>query len=82
MRPWVLYSVIRVGLFLALLVVLLLLGIDWWVAAIAAALMALAISFLALGRLRGRVAAKLAEARARRDAGVAETGDDETAEDR
>ena len=61
MHPWVIYSLARVGIFLALLVVLLVLGIEWWIAAIAATLMALAISYLALGRLRNRVAEDLFE---------------------
>lgn len=82
MRPWVIYSLARVGIFLALLVILLVLGIDGWIAAIAATLMALAISYLALGTLRNRVAAELFEAREKREAGIVEVGEDEAAEDR
>ncbi len=81
MRPWVIYSLARVGIFLALLVVLLVLGIKWWIAAIAATLMALAISYLALGRLRNRVAEDLFAARERREAGIVTRGEDETVED-
>lgn len=82
MRAWVIYSLVRVGLFLALFAVLLLLGIEWWIAAVAAALMGLALSFLVLGRLRDRVTADLAEARARREAGIRDSDEDESAEDR
>ena len=82
MRPWVIYSLARVGIFLALLVILLVLGIDGWIAAIAATLMALAISYLALGTLRNRVAAELFEAREKREGGIVEVGEDEAAEDR
>lgn len=82
MRPWVIYSLARVGIFLALLVVLLVLGIDGWIAAVAATLMALAISYLALGELRGRVSAELFEAREKREAGIVTRGEDEVAEDR
>ena len=81
MHPWVIYSLARVGIFLALLVVLLVLGIEWWIAAIAATLMALATSYLALGRLRNRVAEDLFAARKRREAGIVTRGEDEAAED-
>ena len=80
MRAWLLYTIARVGIFVALFLVLfLLLGPTWWwVAAIAAALMGAAISFLALNRLRADAAAQLA---ARRE-GRASTADlDAAAED-
>jgi len=77
-RAWIVYTLVRVGIFVAILaLLLLLLGPQWWwIAAIAAALMAVAISFLALDRLRTAAAEQLAAARAARGA-----GDDERAED-
>jgi hypothetical protein len=76
----VIYSVVRVGMFLGLFVLLLVLGVDWWIAAIAAAVIALCISYIFLGKLRGRVAEELHE---RRQAGAAQPADhsDEGIED-
>jgi hypothetical protein len=59
----VLYSLIRVGVFAVALAVLLLLPIDWWVAAIAAAVIGLCVSTIFFGDLRSRVAADLAARR-------------------
>ncbi len=64
MRAWVIYSLLRVGLFIVLFTVMLLLGVVYWVAAIAAAIIALCISYIFFGRLRGRVAEELAARRA------------------
>ena len=80
MRAWVTYSLIRVGLFIVLFVVMLLLGVVYWVAAIAAALIALCISYIFLGRLRGRVAEELVARRAASTEPPA-SGSDEDAED-
>jgi len=63
-RAWVIYSLLRVGLFIALFTLLLLLGVVYWVAAIAAAIIALCISYIFFGRLRGRVAEELVARRA------------------
>jgi len=59
-RSWVLYTLARLGVFAAVLAILLLVGLPWWLAAIFATVIALAISFLALGRLRDGVVADLA----------------------
>ena len=64
MRPWLLYSLARLGVFALVLVVLLLLGIEGWLAAVIAAVIALCISFLAFGRLRQRVVDDIAARRA------------------
>ena len=64
MRAWVIYSLLRVGLFIALFTLLLLLGVVYWVAAIAAAIIALCISYIFFVRLRGRVAEELVARRA------------------
>ena len=68
MRPWLQYTLARLGVFVLVFVVLLLLGIEGWLAAIFATIIALCVSFLALGRLRQRVADDI-EAR-RRGAGA------------
>lgn len=81
MRPWLTYTLVRVGLFLAVFVVLLLvLGIEWWLSAIFAAVIALCISVLALGRMRARVAedvAARAERRARPTLADVDAGDED-----
>lgn len=46
MKPWVSYSLIRLGLFAATLTVLLLLAVPGWLAAILAALVGLSISYI------------------------------------
>lgn len=68
MRAWVVYSVIRIGIFAAAFALLLwLLGAQlWWLAGICAALIALCISYIALGRLRARMTEDLAAAAQRR----------------
>lgn len=66
MRTWILYSVLRVGIFVVILLVLLLLGIEWWIAATFAALLAVAVSLLTLNRLRDTASTQLADAQERR----------------
>lgn len=63
MRPWILYSLARLGLFAGVLAVLLLLRLEWWIAAIAAAVIALCVSYIFLGGLRTRAAEQLATVR-------------------
>ena len=67
MKPVIAYSLIRLGLFAVLVIVLVpLLGawISAWGAAVIAAVIAFCVSYLAFGGLRRRVAADLAAARA------------------
>ncbi|MGX5681049.1 DUF4229 domain-containing protein [Schumannella luteola] len=64
MKPWVAYSLLRVGLFLAAFAVLMLLGIEWWLSAIIAAIIGLCVSYIFFGRLRERVTRDIAERRA------------------
>jgi hypothetical protein len=63
--PWVQYSLIRIGVFAAVLTVLLLLRLEWWLAAIVAAVIGLCVSFIFFGDLRTRVATDLAARRGR-----------------
>ena len=63
-RAWVIYSVLRVGLFIVLFVALLSFGVVYWIAAIAAAIIALLVSYIFFGRLRTRVAEELVARRA------------------
>jgi len=81
-RTWILYSVIRLGIFAAVFALLLwLLGaLLWWLAAVCAALIALSISYIALGRLRARMTADLA-ARAEQRRSAKRVDPDADAED-
>ena len=58
-----LYSVIRVTLFVAVLAALILAGIEGWLAAIIAAIIGLCVSYLFLGRQRDAVALAVHERR-------------------
>lgn len=57
------YSLLRVGLFAAAFAVLMLLGIEWWLSAILAAVIGLCVSYIFFGRLRERVALDIAQRR-------------------
>lgn len=61
MRPWLIYTLIRLAMFIGALTVMLLLGIGWVIGAVLATLASLALSIIFLGELRGQVAAALRE---------------------
>lgn len=65
MNPWVVYSLVRLGLFGAAFGVLQLLELYWLWAAILATVVSMAISYIAFAGLRDRVAQDLAARRAR-----------------
>ena len=47
MKPWVLYTLIRVGIFAAVFALLFgLAGLEWWIAALIAAAIGLCVSYL------------------------------------
>ena len=46
MKPWLSYSLIRIGVFAAALTVLLLVGVPGWVAAIVAAVIGLTVAYI------------------------------------
>ncbi|MFM2412607.1 MAG: hypothetical protein RLZZ587_940 [Actinomycetota bacterium] len=56
MKPWVLYTAARLGMFLVALTLLLLLGTGWIFGTIFATAISLSLSILFLGSLRQRVA--------------------------
>jgi flagellar biosynthesis/type III secretory pathway M-ring protein FliF/YscJ len=84
MPAWVLFTIVRVGLFAVLFAALYaataqLGSFAWAGAAVLAALLAFCISYIFFGKLRARVAAEMAErARTRK----AKAGSDEDLEDR
>ncbi|WIE63962.1 DUF4229 domain-containing protein [Curtobacterium sp. MCLR17_036] len=64
MKAWLLYTLARLGIFAAALVLLLVLTpMKWYWATIVAALVGLLVSYIALARLRTQVATSLANRR-------------------
>jgi membrane protein YdbS with pleckstrin-like domain len=87
-RAWILYSGLRIGVFLVLFAglyaVTATIGLNpaWAIAAVTAAVLALCISYIFFKPLRDRVALSVAEARTgATKTPVAETGSDEDVED-
>ncbi|MHA6669901.1 DUF4229 domain-containing protein [Homoserinimonas sp. A447] len=60
---WILYSLFRVGLFAAALAAMLLLGLEWWAAAIVATVVAFAISYIFFSEPRDALARDIHERR-------------------
>jgi type VI protein secretion system component VasK len=84
MRAWVLFTVVRVGMFAVLFAALYALtaqlgSFAWVGAAVIAALLSLCISYIFFGKLRARVATEMAQRTQERKA---KAGSDEDAEDR
>lgn len=77
MRAWVVYTVLRVLAFAVPFGVLAAIGLDWWWAALIAAVIGFCLSYILLRRPREAVASQIAAARA--NAGA--RGADESAED-
>ena len=75
MKPWVLYSLIRVGMFAAIFALLYgLAGVEWWLAALIAAAIGLCVSYLFLRPQRDELVRSFG-------ARPATTATDESAED-
>jgi uncharacterized membrane protein YphA (DoxX/SURF4 family) len=77
-KPWVLYSLLRVGIFVIAFALLVLLGFVPWLAAVVAAVIGLCVSYLFLGRTREAMSEEIY---ARRNVEGAVSNDEE-AEDR
>jgi inner membrane protein involved in colicin E2 resistance len=86
-RAWIVYSALRVGVFLVLFALLYALTSSigwnpaWLISACAAALLALCISYIFFRPLRDRVALDVAAARSGAATNAAKAGSDEDAED-
>ena len=76
MRPWIAYTLVRVGLFVVFFAVLYVLGLQWWLAALIAAALGFCVAYIFFRPMRERVALELAAARASTD-----TTPDEVVED-
>lgn len=55
MKPWVLYSLIRLGVFALAFTVLMVAGIWWWLSMIIAAVLSFTIAYVFFGKLRDTV---------------------------
>jgi ABC-type bacteriocin/lantibiotic exporter with double-glycine peptidase domain len=64
---WIPYTLVRVGLFAVSLVVLMLLGLEVWLAALIAAAIGFLVSYIFFRGMRARVAGELAASRASTD---------------
>ncbi len=67
MPAWIPYTLLRVGLFAVIFVVLMLVGLEGWLAALLAAVIAFLVSYIFFRGMRSRVATELAAARSRTD---------------
>lgn len=74
MRAVLLFTALRVLVFAVPFAILYALGLEWWLAALIAAVVGFCVSYIFLRPLRDRVALKLAEART---AGPKPTADEE-----
>jgi uncharacterized membrane protein len=74
---WIPYTLVRIGLFAALFVVLMLVGVEGWLAAILAAVIAFLVSYIFFRGMRARVAAELAESRSKTDKRPDEIAEDD-----
>lgn len=77
MRPWITYTLLRVGLFAVFFAVLYLVGLPWWAAALLAAVLGFLVGYIFFRGLRQRVAGELASARASTDKRPDEIVEDE-----
>jgi hypothetical protein len=66
-RQWVVYSAIRVGIFAVALVVLLVVGVTGWIAAIGAAVIGLCVSYIFFRPQRDAVARSIVDIRSAKD---------------
>jgi hypothetical protein len=76
---WITYTVLRLLVFAVPLVVLLLVGVIWWLAVIAAALIGLCLSYIFLSRPRNAVSSDLYAVRHRERPATTEDDDVEDA---
>ena len=82
MSPLVKYSLIRVGLFVIVLAVLIVVGVPGWLAAIAAALVALSVAYIFFRQQRDEAIAVLSKKPDAPTAASSGAVSDEQAEDR
>ena len=64
MKPWLAYSLVRLGVFAVVFALLMLANVPFWLAAIIAAVVGLCVGYIFFGRLRDAVALDIAKRRA------------------
>ena len=64
-KPWVAYSLVRIGLFAVIFAALFIAGVEAWLSAVIGAILSLCVSYLFFGRLRDAVARDIVARRAR-----------------
>lgn len=86
MPAWIPYTLLRLALFGGVFALLMVLGLEYWVAGIFAAIIGVTVSYIFFAPLHGRVTDDIAASRRKRaatpDPQTGERGDDELAEDR
>lgn len=65
MKPWVKYSLVRLGVFAVAFGLLLAVGVVWWLAAAIAAIIGFCVAYIFFRPLRDAITADLAARRAR-----------------
>jgi len=76
-RPWIAYTLVRVGLFALFFAVLFMLGLQWWAAALLAAALGFCVAYIFFRGLRQQVAVQLAAARANTEKTLDEVVEDQ-----
>jgi len=76
-KPWVKYSLVRIGVFALAFGVMFAVGVIWWLAAILAAVISLCVAYIFFRGMRDALTADFAQRRAR----PAATDPDASAED-
>ena len=81
MKPWVKYSLVRIGVFALAFGVMLAVGVIWWLAGILAAIISLCIAYIFFRALRDEMTADLAQRRVRGAQSDADAAAEDTADD-
>jgi tetrahydromethanopterin S-methyltransferase subunit C len=64
-KPWVAYSLVRIGVFAVAFAILMVLKAPFWLAAIVAAIIGLCVGYIFFGKLRDAVALDIVARRSR-----------------
>jgi len=67
-KPWVKYSLVRIGVFALAFGVMLAVGVIWWLAALLAAIISLCVAYIFFRGLRDAMTANLSQRRVRQAA--------------
>ena len=64
MKPWVAYSLVRIAVFAVAFAILMVIGLQWYVSAVVAAVIGLCVAYIFFGKLRNAVALDIVARRA------------------